>query len=179
MSSAKAQDISNPGLKHQRSIAAHQKSAGLKAEVERLAAKVAALELKLSSKGSDKADAAATTSEEMASIAELVQSLQSLTAVVDDTPPTSARLIGSGGRPATAPYRRLPTDSQSVVSWSADAFGKSKTPGWYHVHRKDVYNQRAARAATQPDGCYVSHSKYADEAVRIAATGRLAFSAGK
>ena len=50
---------------------------------------------------------------------------------------------------------------------------------WYHTHRKSLYAQRAARAAAMPTGCYVSHSKYCDEAVRIAATGRLAFSAGK
>ena len=86
--------------------------------------------------------------------------------------------LDGGLRPATAPYRSL-KGTQSEVSWSADAFGKSKTPGWYHQCRKQLFAQRAARAALQPEGCFVSHSKYADEAVRIAATGRLAFSAGK
>ena len=92
----------------------------------------------------------------------------------------SSAVIGSGlaQRPSTAPYRNV-KDTASVVSWSADAYGKSKTPGWYHLHRKQLLSQRAARAASQPKDCYVSHSKYADEAVRIAATGRLAFSAGK
>ena len=134
---------------------------------------MSALELKLSSKP------VSTTCEDVADIADLVHGLQSLASTASEEPRTSSRTIGEGGRPVTAPYRRLPTDSQSVVSWSADAYGKSKNPGWYHTYRKELYSQRAKRAATQPDGCYVSHSKYADEAVRIAATGRLAFSAGK
>ena len=146
------------------------------------AAQVAALERKISAAPVDVSDGAAApaSTADVASIAELVKSLQALTAAADgNEPPTSSGVIGQGGRPSTAPYRRLPTDSQSVVSWSADAFGKSKTPGWYHSYRKELYAQRAARAAAQPTGCYISHSKYADEAVRIAATGRLAFSAGK
>ena len=110
-------------------------------------------------------------------MADLVKSLKALTETADgEAPLTSSRVIGAGGRPTTAPYRSLPTDSQSMVSWSADAFGKSKTPGWYHTYRKELYAQRAARAAAQPSGCYISHSKYADEAKRITATGRLAFS---
>ena len=129
-------------------------------------------------------------------------------------PVTSAGAIGLGvsERPATAPYRTL-GDSASVVSWSVDAYGKSKMPGWYHSKRKELYKQRAERDAAEPSGCYISHSKcadlrsptnhpgatrrvtnvpdanrlhhnqctrrYADEAVRIAATGRPAFSSSK
>ena len=109
-----------------------------------------------------------------------MSSLQALTAAASGEVGTSAGVIGAdiAARPSTAPYRSF-KDTESMVSWLADAFGKSKTPGWYHQYRKTLYAQRAARAAEQPTGCYVSHSKYADEAVRIAATGRLAFSAGK
>eukprot|EP00965_Chrysotila_dentata_P019805 656866-Pleurochrysis_carterae.AAC.1 len=32
-------------------------------------------------------------------------------------------------RPSTAPYRTT-GETGSLASWSADAFGKSKTPGW-------------------------------------------------
>ena len=41
--------------------------------------------------------------------------------------------------------------------------------------RKEVYARRAVLANQAPDGTYISHSKYADEAVRISSTGRLAF----
>ena len=61
------------------------------------------------------------------------------------------------------------------ASWSADAFGKSKTPGWYHTSRKELYQHRAKLASSAPKGVYTSHSKYADEDVRIKNTGRLAF----
>ena len=185
--SAKVQEVANPGLYRQKSIQSAQKAAGLRAEVDELAAKVAALESKVAAQAAaaaaePSANVGPAAGADVASIAELVASLQALTAAAagDDAAPTSARVIGAGGRPSTAPYRTLkPSEGDDLVSWSADAFGKSKTPGWYHTYRKDLYAQRAARAAAQPTGCYISHSKYADEAVRIAATGRLAFSAGK
>jgi hypothetical protein len=65
--------------------------------------------------------------------------------------------------------------ADDAVSWSADAFGKSKNPGWYHKSRKEVYKHQAAIASKMPSGNYASLSKYADEAVRVAPTGRLAF----
>jgi len=45
----------------------------------------------------------------------------------------------------------------------------------YHVHRKEIYAQRARLNRAAPKGCFISCAKYADEAVRIANTGRLAF----
>ena len=83
----------------------------------------------------------------------------------------------AGGRPASAPvrYDQKSDDTASVASWSADAFGKSKTPGWYHTSRKEVYQRRSKLASAAPTGTYTSHTKYADEAVRIKNTGRLAF----
>ena len=171
----KVQEVANPGL--HRFLALKKKSAEteLQAAVAKLAAQVEALEA---------AKAAVDVSDAVPepTIDELKASLKALSvAVAKDEPLTSAREIGAGiaTRPKTAPYRSAKGDTASVVSWSADAFGKSKTPGWYHTYRKQLYAQRAARAAGQPDGTFVSHSKYADEAVRIAATGRLAFSAGK
>ena len=81
-------------------------------------------------------------------------------------------------RPPSAPYTGA-ADNASVVSWSADAFGKSKTPGFYHQHRKQIAaNRRAMAAKARADGLtgtYVSMSRYADEAHRISNTGRLAF----
>ena len=173
--SAKAQEVANPGLHRQKSIAAAQKKADLKASVDKLAAQVAALELKIAA-AQESDNGVIATSEEVSTMADLVKSLKALTETADgEAPLTSSRVIGAGGRPTTAPYRSLPTDSQSMVSWSADAFGKSKTPGWYHQHRKQIFAQRAARAAAQPKGYYVSHSKYADEAVR----SHRPFTAGK
>ena len=85
-------------------------------------------------------------------------------------------------RPQTAPVRynvapasQKDDDTVSEASWSADAFGKSKTPGWYHTSRKQLYQHRSKLASTAPKGVYTSHTKYADEAVRIKNTGRLAF----
>ena len=179
--SARVQEVANPGLYRQRAVAEAQKSAGLKAEVEKLAAQVAALEKKVTAQAAAApVDISDAPSADVASIAELVASLKALTAQASGSGDfgQSSKVIGTGGRPSTAPYRSL-KDTASVVSWSADAYGKSKTPGWYHNYRKQLYAQRAERAAAQPTGCYISHSKYADEAVRIAATGRLAFSAGK
>ena len=177
----KVQEVANPGLHRFRALSSQKAKAAqqsaLQAEVEKLAAKVAALEAKLA------APAAQPVAEEGPSVGELVASLKALTAAAEaEAPLTSAREIGAGvatSRPTSAPYRTLRGDAASVVSWSADAAGRSKTPGWYHTSRKQLYAQRAKSAAGQPTGCFVSHSKYADEAVRIAATGRLAFSAGK
>ena len=100
----------------------------------------------------------------------------------------NALLVAAGEKPAVVPlskaslpprppsaklYRTL--DTASVQSWSADAYGRAKEPGWYHKSRKQLYAQRAAVASAAPKGTYVSHSKYADEAARVAPTGRLAF----
>ena len=179
-SASRVQEVANPGLRRHKAVAEAQKQASLRSEVDELTKKVHALEKKLSAAPAEEAPAAAKAAEP--TIAELLTSLAALTAAAtgDYGVPSSA-VIGSGlaARPSTAPYRSLNKETASVASWSADAFGKSKTPGWYHLHRKQLLSQRAARAAGQPTGCYVSHSKYADEAVRIAATGRLAFSAGK
>ena len=181
----KVQEVANPGLHRFRALSSQKAKAAqqsaLQAEVEKLAAKVAALEAKLAAPAST--EAAQPAAEEGASIGELVASLKALTAAAEaEAPLTSSACIGAGvatSRPTSAPYRTLRGDAASVVSWSADAAGRSKTPGWYHTSRKQLYAQRAKNAAGQPTGCFVSHSKYADEAVRIAATGRLAFSAGK
>ena len=78
-------------------------------------------------------------------------------------------------RPRSAPYTGVAADDVSVVSWSADAYGKSKTPGFYHQHRKQIAANRRAMAAKEPKGTYTSMSRYADEAHRISNTGRLAF----
>ena len=80
-------------------------------------------------------------------------------------------------RPATAPYRTVQLETASQLSWSADAFGRSKTPGWWHVHRREVLARRARLAEYEREmaDCHISHRGYADEAVRIAYTGRLAF----
>lgn len=160
---------------------ASKQRAALKRELKALSSQVAALEAvaehnQIMSTG------------DAASIAELLARLQALKSAHDPaSAPTAGAELGrnrgtrvDGDLPGRtcAPYR-YPRDSQSVVSWSADAFGKSKTPGWYHTNRKEVFAQRAARAAAQPAGCFISHSKYADEAARVAATGRLAFSSGK
>lgn len=89
----------------------------------------------------------------------------------------------AAGRPVSAPvrYNAMPTarpaadDAASVASWSADAFGRSKTPGWYHGNRKQLYARKAKMEAEAPAGCFTSHSRYAAEASRIKSTGRLAF----
>lgn len=173
-SPARIQEVANPGLRHQKAVAEVKRQRSLKTEVAKLSAQVAALELKLAAK-----DASAAPE-----LAELVMNLKALTAAASSDSvhagPTSAGAVGIGvsERPATAPYRTL-ADGASVVSWSADAYGKSKTPGWYHSCRKQVYKERAARAEVQPIGCYISHSKYADEAVRNAAADRPAFGPGK
>ena len=83
------------------------------------------------------------------------------------------------GGDAPAPPRPVPYisvgDDKSAVSWSADAFGKSKNPGFYHQHRKEIAAKRREMAMNEPQGTYTSNSKYADEAGRIKDTGRLAF----
>ena len=61
------------------------------------------------------------------------------------------------------------------VSSSARRYGKSKNPGWYHTSRKQLYQHRSKLKTAAPQGIYTSHTKYADEAVRIKNTGRLAF----
>ena len=178
-SAARMQEVSNPGLRRAKAVKEAQSQAALRTEVEKLTAQVKALEAKLAASSAPAADAASAAEP---SIAELMSSLQQLTLAATGEQPLSSRVIGSGvagQRPSSAPYRSIPTDRQSVASWSADAFGKSKNPGWYHQHRKQLYAMRAQREAQYPKGCYVSHSKYADEAVRIKDTGRLAFSAGK
>jgi hypothetical protein len=180
----KVQEVANPGLHRFRAIEGLHKHSSLKADVEKLAAQVAALEKKISAQGAEDGGAAVAAATAEPTIAELMASLKALTAAATaDEAPVSSRAIGAGvvgARPSSAPYRTLRGgDSASVASWSADAFGKSKNPGWYHQCRKQLYAQRAARSAAQPKGCFISHSKYADEAVRIAATGRLAFSSGK
>lgn len=90
---------------------------------------------------------------------------------------TAARPGTAGSRPSSAPYNVVleGEGSESVASWSDDAFGRSRNPGWYHLHRKEVYAERARINRESPKGCFISHAKYADEAVRIANTGRLAF----
>ena len=204
-SPTRVQEVANPGRSRHKSVSEGQKQASLADEVAKLAAQVAALEQKLSATSAATpvaplaaglptgAPAAGMPSGAEPSIGELMASLAALTEAASAdagvTAPTSARVIGSGvvKRPATAPYRSLPTDSASVVSparilnahqtatactaprhadlshatpsacrgqvsWSADAFGKSKTPGWYHTYRSQLYKQRAARAAVQPKG---------------------------
>ena len=177
-SAARVQEVANPGLRRQKAVQEAQRQASLREEVEKLAGQVQALELKLA--GAAPADPSivgvGATAADEPTIAELMASLQQLTAQATGEAPVSSRVIGAGvtRRPATAPYRSF-KETASMVSWSADAFGKSKTPGWYHQSRKMLYASRAERAAAQPKGCYVSHSKYADEAVRVAPTGRTAF----
>ena len=179
------QEVANPGLKRMRALQEAKAQLSLKAEVEKLTTQVADLESKLSlaataEPAGSEAAADAATAAAQPTINELMASLAALTATAAGETGASSAVIGGGGRPSTAPYRRLKAvDSQSVVSWSVDAFGKSKTPGWYHQYRHELYREKASRAAAAPDGCYISHSKYADEAVRIKDTGRLAFSAGK
>ena len=175
----KRQEVSNPGiLTRYTSTHEARKNAALKLQVEKLAVQVAALEARLASKTGSVADGLAVAEEARPSMEELVSSLNELAAVAaEDTTPataTTSREYGSGPQPRSTLYR-APGDSASMVSWSADAFGKSKTPGWYHTARKGLYKQRLADYAAEPTGSYISHSKYADEAVRIANTGRLAF----
>ena len=92
-----------------------------------------------------------------------------------------AKLDAAAVRPGSAPpapvrYDSLPKeDAGTVVSWSADAFGKAKQPGWYHTSRKQIYQHRSKLAKEAPTGVFSSHTKYADEAFRIKSTGRLAF----
>ena len=173
-SAARIQEVSNPGLRQHQAVAEAKRQRSLKGEVAKLSAQVAALELKLAAKDEHAAP----------ELADLVKNLRALTAAASGDAvhagPTSAGAVGAGlgERPSTAPYRTL-QDTASVVSWSADAYGKTKTPGWYHACRKDLYKQRAARAATEPSGCFISHSKYADEAVRTSAADRPAFGPGK
>ena len=154
---SRVQEVANPGLRNQQAVAEAKKAAGLKSEIEKLASQVAKLEQKL-------ADKKAAGSSEAPDLAELIASLRQLTAAAGGEGPmtTSSGVIGAGvgTRPSSAPYRSL-ADTASVVSWSADAFGKAKTPGWYHTQRKELYQMRAARAAKDPTGCYISHSKSA------------------
>ena len=86
-------------------------------------------------------------------------------------------LDAAASRPKSAPvrYNSNLDDTASVASWSADAFGKSKTPGWYHTSRKQLYQRRSKMASDAPEGVFTSHTKYAAEAFRIQSTGRLAF----
>ena len=174
-SSTRVQEVANPGLRRLKAVAEAKSQASLQAQVNKLTAQVKALEARLA--GATVAAEAAAAAEP--TIVELLTSLQELTAAATGEQVSSKAIgAGLGVRPSSAPYRTY-KDTASVVSWSADAFGKSKNPGWYHEHRKQLYAQRAARTAEDPKGCYISHSKYADEAVRIAATGRMAFSSGK
>ena len=102
----------------------------LREEVAKLSTKVQALEAKLAVQ-----ETASTAPE----LAELMANLRALSATAsgDYDGPTSSGAVGAGvgSRPATAPYRTI-ADTASVVSWSADAYGKTKTPGWYHACRK-------------------------------------------
>lgn len=96
------------------------------------------------------------------------------------TPPrrTAARPpSASPSAPGTrcAPYRSTCEDTSSVLSWSADAFGKSKTPGWYHVNRKRIILHKQWLASQHPRECFGTMTQYAEEAARINDTGRLAF----
>ena len=170
----RAQEVANPGLRQKIAVSEAKRSAALRADIHGLSARIAKLEAKLATKE-------CPTPSVGPDLAELIANLKALTCTASaEALPTSARVIGAGTheRPATAPYRVL-ADTTSVVSWSADAFGRSKTPGWYHTQRKQLYQMRAARAATDPTGCYVSHSKFADEAARIRATDRPAFASSK
>jgi hypothetical protein len=172
----RVQEVANPGRSHAVAIAEARNSSALKQEVEKLASRVAKLERKLASSQPSDADTS-----EAPDLDELVASLQALTeAASGATGAQSSAAIGAGiaRPPATRAYRSL-NDAASVVSWSADAYGRSKTPGWYHTTRKQMYQMRAERAAAEPTGCYVSHSKFADEAKRIQDTGRRAFASGK
>ena len=98
---------------------------------------------------------------------------QCLTPVIGNSSTTGGGLVKRYW--AEAPASQKDDDTASEASWSADAFGKSKTPGWYHTSRKQLYQHRSKLASTAPKGVYTSHTKYADEAVRIKNTGRLAF----
>jgi len=172
-SATRIQEVANPGLRHHQAVSEMKRQRSLREEVAKLSTKVQALEAKLAVQ-----ETASTAPE----LAELMANLRALSATAsgDYDGPTSSGAVGAGvgSRPATAPNRTI-ADTASVVSWSADAYGKTKTPGWYHACRKELYKQRAARAAVEPSGCFVSHSKFADEAVRIAASDRPAFSSGK
>lgn len=108
-------------------------------------------------------------SEPAAAINALLQRLTQLEAAASR--PVSAP-VRYNARPAARPAA---DDAASVASWSADAFGRSKTPGWYHGNRKQLYARQAKLEAEAPAGCFTSHSKYAAEANRIKSTGRLAF----
>ena len=149
----RVQEVADPGFRQRQATVSARRSAALKAEIDSLTKQVNKLERKLA----DKTSAAGS---EAPDLAELISNLKALTdaAIAEEGGPTSSGLYGAGGRPTTAPYRNL-SDSASIVSWSADAYGKSKTPGWYHTCRKQVYQQRAQRAAQEPTGCYISHSK--------------------
>ena len=180
------QDVSNPGrLSRYTGAIQARKNADLKSQVEKLTAQVAALEARFAAQAAAVGGepTSAEVSAQATGIAELSSSLATLAEqatdnaapVVEDVVTTSGEY--GAGKTRTVPYRyvRGPSDTASMVSWSADAFGKSKTPGWYHTARHGLYLQRATAASTEPAGCFVSHSKYADEAARISNTGRLAF----
>ena len=48
-------------------------------------------------------------------------------------------------------YQQTPAEAAgSVASWSADAYGKAKVPGWYHLQRKDLYQRRLQMAREAP-----------------------------
>eukprot|EP00308_Calcidiscus_leptoporus_P018209 CAMPEP_0119380754 /NCGR_PEP_ID=MMETSP1334-20130426/57906_1 /TAXON_ID=127549 /ORGANISM="Calcidiscus leptoporus, Strain RCC1130" /LENGTH=194 /DNA_ID=CAMNT_0007400685 /DNA_START=18 /DNA_END=602 /DNA_ORIENTATION=+ len=165
---ADKQTVCNPGrLTRYDSV---QETISLRAQVQTLARRVAVLEVQLS-KASD--------AQQEKPLPEVVAAMP---AAADACAETYADLNAVGdvlsrpqtARPSSANYR-CSADTASHLSWSADAFGRSKTPGWYHLHRKQIMAHRQKLAKQEPDGCYVSHTKYADEAVRISSTGRLAF----
>ena len=178
------QEVANPGLKRMRALQEAKAQLSLKAEVEKLTTQVAELESKLLSHGrarrgqrggGRRRDGGGAADDQRA----------------DGEPRRAHRHRGRRDRrELRRHWRRRPPVDRAVPPpqggrlavcglRSVDAFGKSKTPGWYHQYRHELYREKASRAAAAPDGCYISHSKYADEAVRIKDTGRLAFSAGK
>ena len=196
----------------------------LKAKVEKLEAQ---LQATIPTPAEAPVQAPPVAVEALTEIQERLGTLASAAAAPPQPPPPP-----SLPRPKTAHYQQI--DMESLESWSADAFGRSRCPGWYHKVRKQINEDRARRAvrpaeartkpvhprrslwashvsnlnhpalalslpiiawlgatpscvpdlpyphtstkqAGAPKGCYISHSKYADEAVRIANTGRLAF----
>jgi len=184
---AGTQDVANPAVARSRQsfVQKEQHSTALQEQIQLLSSKVALLESRLAPPSVELAAAPITsiplvnparagdTADVPAALMPLEEATQAQTKDTDAA--MSSRAL-SVAHPKSAMYRSLHAgDGGSVISWSADAFGRSKQPGWYHLNRKLIFAQRVQRADQEPRGCYISHSKYADEAVRISSTGRLAF----
>jgi len=179
VSKAGAQEVSNPGRlsRYAAPVQAAQNKA-LRLEVDKLTKWVASLEEKVSAVAEAAPAVAAPASVDRR---DALTPQSDAAAAIDVLLDRLAKLDAAAVRPGSAPpapvrYDSLPkSDAGTVVSWSADAYGKAKQPGWYHTSRKQIYQHRSKLAKEAPTGVFVSHSKYADEAFRIKSTGRLAF----